>query len=43
MVEVVSKEMAEEYVSFLKNADMAAIDPATLREMQQSYLRPAAH
>ncbi len=42
MVEVVSREMAEEYVNFLKNADMSAIDPAALRQMQQSYLRPAA-
>ena len=42
MVEVVSREMAEEYLSFLKNADMSAIDPAAIRQMQQSYLRPTA-
>jgi len=39
---MVSREMAEEYLSFLKNADMSGIDPAALRQMQQSYLRPAA-
>lgn len=42
MVEVVSPEMAEEYVSFLKNAEMSAIDPAAIRQMRESYLRPAA-
>jgi hypothetical protein len=42
MVEVVSRGMAEEYLSFIKNADMSAIDPATIRQMQESYLRPAA-
>jgi hypothetical protein len=42
MVEVVSPQMAEEYVSCLKSADMSGIDPAAIRQMQQSYLRPAA-
>jgi hypothetical protein len=42
MVEVVSPQMAEEYVSCLKNADLSGIDPAAIRQMQQSYLRPAA-
>jgi hypothetical protein len=42
MVEVVSPQMAEEYVSCLKNADMSAIDPAAIRQMQESYRRPAA-
>ena len=41
MVEVISREMAEEYLNFLKNADMSGIDPAAIRQMQQSYLRPA--
>jgi hypothetical protein len=42
MVEIVSPEMASEYVSFLKSGDMPAIDPAAVTRMRQSYLRPAA-
>jgi hypothetical protein len=42
MIEVVSPEMAKEYVAFLKATDMSAIDPAALKSLRDSYLRPPA-
>ena len=42
MIEVASPEMAEDYAACLKSADMAAIDPAAIARMQESYRRPAA-
>lgn len=43
MLEVASPEMAEEYAACLRSPEMANIDPAAIRRMQESYRRPAAH
>lgn len=42
MIEVASPEMAEEYAACLNSPAMAQIDPAAIRQMQESYRRPAA-
>jgi hypothetical protein len=41
MIEVASPEMVEEYARCMNSPEMAEIDPAAIRRMQQSYRRPA--